>query len=100
MKDTISNLTPVFRFVGYGTLTAPLWFLGREEALGKRPKRSVWSLEWELGARATWQPVMGMHQAHAHLNDPYWLETQFSPAWTYMALLALVLLHRAAAWQD
>ena len=42
----------------YGSLDAPLWFLGLEEGLGKRYKAEHWSPEWELKVRLGWKPMM------------------------------------------
>jgi hypothetical protein len=91
---------PLSHFIGYGWLDAPLWFLGREEGLGRRPKRPSWSLTWELQVRSHWQPVMDARQAHELLQDPYWENPGGSQVWKHMAGLVRGLLHGAPDWQD
>ena len=82
----------LYHFIGYGRLDALLWFLGREEGLGRRPRRAGWSLEWELNVRASWQTVMDARQAHELLLDPYWEDSSGSQVWKKMAMLARGLL--------
>ena len=72
MLISIDQFKKLSQFIGYGRLDAPLWFLGREEGLGRRPKRPGWNLSWELQVRSHWQPVMDVRQAHELLLDPYW----------------------------
>ncbi len=97
MKEYLAELV---KFIGYGRLDAPLWFLGREEGLGKRPRRSGWSLEWELKVRQTWQPVMDARRAHETLQDPYWEAAGEAKVWNLMSMLARGLLYHAPDWQD
>jgi hypothetical protein len=97
MKEYLAELV---NFIGYGRLDAPLWFLGREEGLGKRPRRSGWSLEWELKQRLAWQPVMDARRAHETLQDPYWEAAGEAKVWNLMSMLARGLLYHAPDWQD
>jgi hypothetical protein len=97
MKEYLSVFT---RFIGYGRLDAPLWFLGREEGLGRRPKHPGWTLQWELRQRLAWKPVMDARQAHETLQDPYWEAPRQAKAWNIMSMLARGILHHAQDWQD
>ena len=90
----------LLNFIGYGSLSAPLWFLGIEESLGKRYKAEHWSYEWELRLRSSWSPVMDMRTAHEMLRDPYWESVNLSYVWVAMAQLARGILHQASDWGD
>ena len=98
--ETHPDLQPIFNFISYGRLEAPLWFLGLEEGLGKRYKADHWSPAWELETRAAWPPVIDMRQAHETLLDPYWDSGKYSQVWLVMAQLARGILQRAADWHD
>lgn len=94
------ELDNILNFIGYGSLSAPLWFLGVEESLGKRYKAEHWSYEWELRLRSSWSPVMDMRTAHEMLRDPYWESVKLSYVWVLMAQLARGILHHASDWGD
>lgn len=60
----------LFHFIGYGTLDAPVWFIGQEERLPPDVH-----LEDHLVRRSTFSPVMDCAEAHEglairHLHQP------------------------------
>lgn len=95
-----ASMDSLYNFIGYGNLAAPLWCLGREEGVGRRPKGTGWNLEWEIQVRAGWETVMDARLAHVMLQDPYWEDPNGSQVWKYMAMLARGLLHGSTDWQD
>jgi len=95
--DEINSL---LEFIGYGSLDAPLWFIGMEESLGKRPGFTNWTAIQELEIRATWNRVMDVRDAHVQLGDHYWLRRNYSQVWKFMVQMARGLLHREANWRD
>ena len=51
----------ILGFLGYGRLSAPVWFIGLEEGLSKQD-----SVDWahNLRGRGTWDEVMDLDRAH------------------------------------
>jgi len=94
------DIDRLLSFIGYGSLAAPLWFLGMEESLGPRPGNPGWTVEWELEVRSQWDPIMDVREAHVQLQDAYWERRNYSQVWRFMAKLARGLLHRAPDWRD
>ena len=95
-----NELQNLVNFQGYGNLQAPLWFIGFEESLGKRPGNAEWSPEWELKIRATWPKVIDVRNAHEQLKAPYWNRRNYSQVWKVMAQLARGILQQAPDWMN
>ncbi len=97
---TQSELHSLLNFRGYGSLSAPLWFLGFEEGLGPRPGKPGWTPEWELHTRTAWDALMDLHQAHLLLEDFYWERKSYTYVWKVMAHLARGILLQAKDWKN
>jgi hypothetical protein len=95
-----AELHTLLSFRGYGSLSAPLWFLGLEESLGPRPGKPGWTPEWELHTRSTWDTVMNLRQAHLQLDDFYWERKGYTYVWKVMAQFARGILNQAKNWKN
>lgn len=95
---TPEDLQTVLNFIGYGNLEAPLWFIGKEEGVGKPLRTLSWSLDRELQTRATWSPVMDMFDAHRTLRNIYWVDLEFPWKLVLISRLARGILHLAPDW--
>jgi hypothetical protein len=89
----------LIHFIGYGSLSAPFWFLGPEESLGDRPGYAGWSPEWELRVRSGWSALMDAREAHRQLRDEYWSDGHFSSVWRVAAQLTRGFLGNED-WRD
>src|SRR5690349_19823422 len=89
-KDELENL---LRFVGYGTLSGPIWFLGMEEAF---TPRSGFNHEDNLRIRAAFPPVIDVQEAHTLMQAEYWEggSVDVSHVWKWAAKLTRALIHR------
>jgi len=67
MELTAAQVRGIANHIGYGNPSAPVWFVGAEEGLGG--KMSTTEREANLAARATWEPVMDMLEAHRMLQE-------------------------------
>ena len=91
MRDqglTSEELDRVLKFEGYGTKSAPYWFLGMEEGGG--------SIE-ELKTRARlFNPVEDLHSADNKLGFDI---TKYFPTWRVMSMLVLAM-QGTSGWRD
>jgi hypothetical protein len=81
----------IVNFQGYGTVTAPVWFIGIEEGLGKMSDDDA---KRNLKARGDFETVMDLRVAHLRLRERGQLidiETKrsFTQVWRYMAKVML-----------
>jgi hypothetical protein len=53
-------------FLGYGSLSAPVWFVGFEEGLGRMDSEDAIR---NLKARSSFESVMDLHEAHLRLRE-------------------------------
>jgi hypothetical protein len=77
----------IVSFLGYGRLSAPVWFIGLEEGLGKMDDEDTAK---NLKARGNFERVMDLHRAHLHLQakgQPIDVEIEppSTQVWQYMA---------------
>ena len=91
----------ILSFVGYGSLAAPLWFIGLEEGLGGMDDADVAA---NLVARGKFAETMDLAQSHMTLVEagrPYDLSQRhrFTQVWLWMARFARAL-EGAPDWQD
>jgi len=93
MELTTGEIDRIIGFLGYGRTTAPVWFIGIEEGLGKmkggEPERN-------LRTRGTFEPVMDLQEAHMKLLEdkkPMDLSAKktFTPVWLWMAKIMRAL---------
>jgi hypothetical protein len=81
----------IANFQGYGSLSAPVWFIGIEEGLGKMSDDDA---KRNLKARGSFETVMDLRDAHLRLREGGQLidiETKqsFTQVWQYMAKVML-----------
>ena len=81
------------KFRGYGNPKGPLWFLGIEEKLGKRPGRMK-----EFMMRTSFHDVMDLGDAQALLGRE--VRNAKTPTWTWMSKFARSLLQDSRDWKD
>jgi hypothetical protein len=77
----------IVNFLGYGRLSAPVWFIGIEEGLAKMDSGDAVK---NLTARATFATVMDLREAHLRLLEkgkPIDMEVNppYTQVWDYMA---------------
>ena len=56
----------IVNFLGYGRLSAPVWFIGLEEGLGKMNSEDTIK---NLKARGSFEKCMDLHKAHLRLQE-------------------------------
>ncbi len=101
MELSQADQDKLLNFVGYGSLDAPFWFIGMEEAGPAHPDL----LEANLRARLRFaDAIMDLHQAHDenHLRFPYWdagFHERLPSVWVYAARFVRAL-RGAADWWD
>ncbi len=81
----------IVNFQGYGSLSAPVWFIGIEEGLGKMSEDNA---KKNLRARGNFETVMDLRDAHLRLREggqPIDIETKqsFTQVRQYMAKVML-----------
>ena len=81
----------IVSFQGYGSVTAPVWFIGIEEGLGKMSDDDA---RRNLKARGSFETVMDLRDAHLRLREgdqPIDIEKKqsFTQVWQYMAKVML-----------
>jgi hypothetical protein len=81
----------IVNFKGYGSITAPVWFIGIEEGLGKMSDDDA---RRNLEVRGSFETVMDLRDAHLRLRERCQLidiETKqsFTQVWQYMAKVML-----------
>ncbi len=81
----------IINFQGYGIVSAPVWFIGIEEGLGKMSDDDA---NRNLKARGSFETVMDLRVAHLRLRERGQLidvETKqsFTQVWQYMAKVML-----------
>ena len=96
----LEEIEQLSRFIGYGRLDAPIWFLGLEESLGKRPSMREWTPIKELKIRAGWPAVLDVKRAHQTLQDDYWNRRNYSSVWRFAAKLTVGILYPQISWND
>jgi hypothetical protein len=85
------QITRIVGFLGYGRLSAPVWFIGIEEGLGgMNPQEASKNLK----ARAKFGKTMDLHEAHKRLLEggrPIDIENKppSTQVWRYMAKIML-----------
>src|SRR5258706_9050297 len=86
-------------FLGYGTLDAPIWFLGMEESFRERPG---FDHQRNLEVHAKFDRVMDVQIAHELLEARYWLAPKLnvSSVWRWMAKFTRALIHHAQDWES
>jgi hypothetical protein len=91
----------IIGFLGYGRLSAPVWFIGLEEGLSKQD-----SVDWahNLRARGTWDDVMDLDRAHLLLHEggaPMRVSVKppRTPTWRWMAKICRALAGNSD-WSD
>ena len=77
----------VINFLGYGCPSAPVWFIGLEEGLGKANSQEGID---NLKARDSFKPIMDLHEAHKLLQEKggqidIELKKSFTQVWIWMA---------------
>jgi hypothetical protein len=77
----------IISFLGYGQPSAPVWFIGIEEGLGRADSTDTID---NLEARAKFDPIMDLRDAHLRLCEsgrPIDIEkkTSFTQVWLFMA---------------
>ncbi len=85
-------------FLGYGRLSAQIWFLGMEEKLPRDVKPDK-----EFQTRSRFGPTMDLYEAHRLLSRFNLLtgERNLSRVWIWMAKLARKLLYEGACdWSN
>jgi hypothetical protein len=56
----------IVNFLGYGSPSAPVWFMGIEEGLGNMNSQDI---SQNLKARATFESTMDLREAHIRLRE-------------------------------
>jgi hypothetical protein len=91
----------ILGFLGYGRLSAPVWFIGLEEGLGKQD-----SVDWarNLRERGTWDEVMDLDRAHLLLHEGgapmrISIKPPRTPTWRWMAKICRALAGNSG-WSD
>lgn len=91
----------IVRFLGYGNLNAPVWFIGLQEGLGDMDDEDARA---NLSARARFEPVMDLHEAHLQLRENgVLMNIEKDPPKTHVwRFMAKIMLARAGsmAWRD
>ncbi|MBZ0301544.1 MAG: hypothetical protein K8J31_17490, partial [Anaerolineae bacterium] len=91
-KDRLLN------FIGYGSLQAPIWFLGMEEGTGG--SRDPEAIETNIRTRARhFQPVDDLVETHQHWDYDIPSQRKFTQVWLWMAKLTRGT-QGAADWPD
>jgi hypothetical protein len=85
------EMTRILSFLGYGCLSAPVWFVGIEEGLGKMNSEDA---STNLKARANFDKTMDLYEAHTRLREkgrPIDIESEppSTQVWQYMAKIML-----------
>jgi hypothetical protein len=99
------DLTPeeiqrIVNFLGYGRITAPVWFIGMEEGLGRMSSEDAVR---SLKARGSFEPTMDLYQACLNLRQggqPIDIETNppSTPVWKFMAKI-MRAIHGEQNWR-
>ena len=85
-KQQKANL---IRFLGYGRLDAPYWFIGMEEGLGGANEAE--RLE-QLRIRAnSFHPLMDLQLAHTKFDVNYWKQPIRTQVWLWITRIILIL---------
>lgn len=85
---TCDNAKRILSFIGYGTLSAPFWFIGLEEGLKSDDHED---LQHNLRSRGAWLQTMDLAEACLRLRDnrsPLNIESYkyaWTPTWWWMA---------------
>jgi hypothetical protein len=87
LKLSAEEIDRIVGFLGYGQPSAPVWFIGIEEGLGKMDSEDI---EKNLKARASFAETMDLREAHLRLllkGKPIDVEKKPPPTqvWQYMA---------------
>ena len=85
------QITRIVGFLGYGRPSAPVWFIGMEEGLGKMSSQDA---ARNLHARATFEKTMDLHEAHKQLwEEGCHIDIENKPpptqVWRFMAKIML-----------
>jgi hypothetical protein len=85
------KITRIVGFLGYGRLSAPVWFIGIEEGLGEM---TTLDASRNLKARANFEKTMDLHEAHKMLHKkgcPIDIENKppSTQVWRFMAKIML-----------
>ena len=91
----------IVSFLGYGRLSAPVWFLGFEEDLGKMDSEDALR---NLKGRGSFEDVMDLHEAHLRLwerGQPIDIEKNppSTQVWQFMAKI-MRACDRHDDWRD
>jgi hypothetical protein len=83
----------IVSFLGYGRVSAPVWFVGIEEGLGKMSENDA---KRNLKVRGSFEKVMDLREAHLCMHEraqPIDIEKKqsFTQVWQYMAKVMLAL---------
>jgi hypothetical protein len=87
-RISLSQRDRLLDFIGYGRLTAPIWFLGMEEGTGGGSELEFYS---NLQERAKFRPTMDLHRAHLKLRfrgkkiEVARIRSSPTPVWIWMA---------------
>lgn len=91
----------IVNFLGYGRPSAPVWFMGIEEGLGKMDAGDISA---NLNARSGFESTMDLWDAHIRLHEkgrPIDIENQstFTPVWLWMGEI-MVAREGDEDWSD
>ena len=99
MKLSIEQKEKLLRFIGYGNLNAPLWFLGMEEGIGGQA--GLAEVEKNIRIRAErFSQVEDLAAAHDHFDYDVRVQPKFTSVWVWMAKFTRAILHQAGDWRD
>lgn len=91
LELSIEAIDAIVNFAGYGSQSAPVWFIGFEEGLGKMDSEDSAK---SLKARGAFENTMDLYNAHLRLWEGGKLidierRTKFTPVWVWMAKIML-----------
>jgi hypothetical protein len=95
------EVTSIVNFLGYGRPSAPVWFIGIEEGLGKMDDEDISA---NLKARAGFDSTMDLRDAHMRLREqgrPIDIENRrsFTQVWQWMGNIMVARRHDED-WSD
>jgi hypothetical protein len=68
-KWSQSECEKILGFLGYGSSSASIWFVGQEEGLGGKMSELDDEAGRNLRARGKWENLMDLHEAHLTLTE-------------------------------
>lgn len=91
LELSIEAMDAIISFAGYGNQSAPVWFIGFEEGLGKMDSEDTAK---NLIARGAFEKTMDLNDAHLRLSEGGKLieierQATFNPVWVWMAKIML-----------